>query len=119
LQELSYDPSIADLPSPSLSATLTASSKVVIYSSFPDKGGATCIQETVAVSSLLAQYDAPKDWTWVVVCDASAWPQVEKREEFRRQGGHQGLVLGATFLGARYTYIRGEYVLTHMTRLSM
>lgn len=88
--------------------------KIALYSSNSKPGmppASDCVQAEAVLIPLLVKFNAPRDWTWIVVCDEAAWGRVEQHAELHRQNQQLGLILGASFLPDRLTYVRGYYLL--------
>jgi hypothetical protein len=70
---------------------------------------ADCMEQAKVIWPYLKEFNAPLDWTWVIVCDEAAWRQVEAKTG---QSFPQGRILGLTAIEGKLTYIRGNDV-TH------
>jgi hypothetical protein len=56
----------------------------------------------------IVEFNAPKTWTWILVCDEAAWKQVGGTY---RQTNLTGQILALSNLDSHMTYIRGNAVL--------
>jgi hypothetical protein len=85
--------------------------KIQFYSTYSAVGAPAreCRDASAIVTPLLSRFNAPSDWTFIIVCDEAAWHRVEQHIGQRDPVG--GLVLGTSDLENHVTYVRGNYVL--------
>jgi hypothetical protein len=89
----------------------TAQAKIQFFSTHSVIGvpAQECRDESAIVTPLIAQFNGPADWIWIIACDEAAWHQVE--QHIGQADSLGGLTLGTTDLENHITYIRGFYVL--------
>jgi hypothetical protein len=72
-----------------------------------------CIDAAKIIQPLLTEFGAPKQWTWIVICDEAAWRQVEQRTG---QTNLEGQILALSNLDSHVTFVRGYAVLHPFSR---
>jgi hypothetical protein len=96
-----------------LTVALTGNARAqgIQFYSLVSKGGqvpAECMDAAKIIQPMLSEFGAPKQWTWIVVCDEASWRQVEVKTG---QTNVDGTIFGLSNLDGHVTFIRGWAIL--------